>query len=78
MRAISEQPYNETLGRLLTEQEAGAFLGISFRTLQAWRVQGVGPNFCKIGRMVRYRLTDLVRWTDGQTRASTSDVAAPR
>lgn len=59
--------------RLLHEQEAAKFLSLSVRTLQAWRVRGGGPRFCKLGRSVRYRHDDLVAWVDEQSRASTSD-----
>jgi excisionase family DNA binding protein len=58
---------------LLYEQEAAHFLSLSVRTLQAWRVRGGGPRFCKIGRAVRYRRSDLATWVDAQIRTSTSD-----
>ena len=59
------------------EHEAGRYLGgetapISQRTLQRWRLEGVGPAFLKLGRLVRYRKSDLDRWVDAQRRASTS------
>ena len=66
----------DALARLFTEHEAAHFLGVSFRTLQAWRVRGGGPRFCKIGRIVRYRQTDLAAWVESRSRASTSDAVA--
>lgn len=66
----------DVLRRLLAEREAAEFLGVSFRTLQAWRVRGGGPRFCKIGRTVRYRPSDLTIWVEGQARESTSHAAA--
>ena len=59
------------------ERDAGRYLGgekapISQRTLQRWRLEGFGPKFLKLGRLVRYRRSDLDRWVDAQLRTSTS------
>ncbi len=59
------------------ERDAGKYLGgerhpVSERTLQRWRLEGVGPKFLKLGRLVRYRKSDLDSWSDAQLRASTS------
>jgi predicted DNA-binding transcriptional regulator AlpA len=59
------------------ERDAGKYLGgertpVSQRTLQRWRLEGVGPKFLKLGRLVRYRKSDLDRWADAQLRTSTS------
>lgn len=64
--------------RLLNEQEAADFLSISFRTLQAWRVRGGGPRFCKIGRAVRYRRADLVAFAGANTARTTTEADAKR
>ena len=66
-----------TDARVFGEHEAGVYLGgekapISQRTLQRWRLEGVGPEFLKLGRLVRYRKYDLDRWSDAQLRSSTS------
>lgn len=57
---------------ILDETEAAQFLRISTRTLQAWRVQGRGPRFHKVGRLCRYSRAELESWLDSQTRTSTS------
>jgi hypothetical protein len=41
-------------------------------TLEIWRVQGRGPKYIKVGRLVRYRESDLDAWLEGRTRTSTS------
>ena len=33
--------------------------GISFRTLERWRWEGIGPAYLKIGGRVVYRLEDI-------------------
>ncbi len=68
MRVDEDAPY----GLLRTEDEAAAFLNLSNRTLQAWRVRGCGPKFRKLGRAVRYRLEDLETFVNENVRRSTS------
>lgn len=53
--------------------DAAARLGVETATLDNWRWSGRGPAFVKVGRLVRYRLSDLADWLDQQTRTSTSD-----
>jgi phage terminase Nu1 subunit (DNA packaging protein) len=50
--------------RLLTPEELGEILGgLSNRTLQDWRRQGIGPDFVTLsGKMVRYRPQAVDRW----------------
>ena len=50
----------ETSSALLTERQASQFLGaVAMRTLQAWRRQGRGPAYVKLGRRVAYAIADL-------------------
>jgi excisionase family DNA binding protein len=60
------------LESLLTETQAAPVIGVSPRTLQAWRVRGGGPPFVKAGRNVRYRPADLQAWMTDRTRTSTA------
>jgi hypothetical protein len=64
----------------LTENQAADFLGVSVRTLQAWRVRGGGPRYLKIGRSVRYQRRELVAFQKAHTVSSTTGIsgAAPR
>lgn len=39
---------------MLNEREVAARLGISVKTLQAWRLARKGPTYSKLGRAVRY------------------------
>ncbi len=46
--------------RRLSEREAAAYLGpVSVRTLQDWRVRGIGPAYAKLGKRVAYDVSDL-------------------
>lgn len=57
---------------ILCERDAAAYLQISPRTLQSWRVSGKGPAYLKLGSSVRYNREALTRWLDAQTYASTA------
>lgn len=59
-----------------TEMQAAIFLGVSVRTLQAWRLRGAGPPYCKIGRAVRYQRRALVKFQEKHTVSSTTEADA--
>jgi excisionase family DNA binding protein len=59
--------------RLITEREAADLLTLSVKTLRNWRLSGYGPPHLKVGRLVRYRLSDLKAWLKTCERASTSN-----
>jgi len=59
---------------LLDEKEAGAFLGLTARTLQKMRQRGGGCKFIRISsRCLRYRRIDLREYAEARIHCSTSD-----
>jgi predicted DNA-binding transcriptional regulator AlpA len=59
---------------LLTEAQAGSYIGYSQRTLAGWRYKGGGPVYIRVSATsVRYRLSDLEAWIAERRRRSTSD-----
>jgi predicted DNA-binding transcriptional regulator AlpA len=46
-------------------------LAIKLSTLAAWRVRGGGPKFTKVGRCVRYRISDVESWLASRGRENT-------
>jgi hypothetical protein len=58
---------------LLTPKEAAAVLKVSLSWLAKARMRGDGPPYTRIGRSIRYRQEDLVEWTKGRRRLSTSE-----
>lgn len=56
-----------------TEAVAAQLNGPSPRTLERWRMQGLGPKFIKVGRRVLYRQSAVERWLDQQTRSHTNE-----
>ena len=53
---------------LLTENEASEILNCTKAALRRWRRERRGPDFIKIGRLVRYRESDLLDFIDINTR----------
>ena len=46
---------------LLDTEDAGTFLAISAKTLQAWRCKGRGPKWIRFSKgCVRYKRRDLI------------------
>ena len=64
---------NESNGHYLSTREAAAWLCLSPRTLDRYRVSGAGPVFHRFGSRVRYLLADLEAWASARRRVSTSD-----
>ena len=63
---------------LLNQKQAARVLGISERTLERHRVAGTGPRWARLGRLVRYRQSDLMAWVDSNLRLSTSEIVVSR
>lgn len=45
--------------------------GLSVATLNTWRTLGRGPKFVRVGRLIRYRVSDLDAWLQSRTVNST-------
>jgi predicted DNA-binding transcriptional regulator AlpA len=52
---------------LIDEKQLCADLGISSVTATKWRAKAAGPPFIKVGRLVRYRRTDVEAWLASRT-----------
>jgi predicted DNA-binding transcriptional regulator AlpA len=52
---------------LIDEKQLCAELGISSVTTTKWRAKAAGPPFIKVGRLVRYRRTDVEAWLASRT-----------
>ena len=56
---------NAAKEKLLTTRQAGAYLKMSFRTLEGWRLEGRGPEFIRLEkRLVRYELNTLKAYAE--------------
>jgi predicted DNA-binding transcriptional regulator AlpA len=57
----------------LTAAQAASILGLAPSTLAKLRLTGNGPTYCKLGRRVVYRRTDLEAWLESRVARDTSD-----
>jgi excisionase family DNA binding protein len=57
----------------LTPTEAAQYLRSSRSTLAKLRVYGGGPTFCRLGRAIRYRQSDLDEFMNRSAARSTSE-----
>jgi predicted DNA-binding transcriptional regulator AlpA len=57
----------------LTEIEAAGRLGLKVATLRAWRHQGRGPAFLRLGRAIRYLSSDLDEFVQANRHRPTTD-----
>jgi len=46
----------------MTEKEVAGQLNVGLASLRRWRLEGRGPQFVKVGALVRYRPEDLEQW----------------
>ncbi len=52
---------------LMTTQQAASYLNVAVSTLEHWRSEGRGPAYVRLGSNVRYRVTDVDAYVQGQT-----------
>lgn len=64
--------------RLINEHDVAASCSISVLTLRKWRVQKRGPQYIKIGALVRYRPEDVDAWIAEQQSPSVAVSEAAR
>jgi excisionase family DNA binding protein len=62
-----------SVDQLVDGKTAAKLLNLSVRTLERHRVAGTGPRFARLGRLVRYRQSDIDEWVQSSLRTSTSD-----
>lgn len=56
---------------LVDEREAAPIIGVKPATLSVWRTTGrYNLPYIKVGRLVRYRRSDLAAWLESRTRES--------
>ena len=50
----------------LTTDQLAERLGLAPITVETWRKRGKGPPYVRLGRAVRYRISDVEAWAESQ------------
>jgi excisionase family DNA binding protein len=58
---------------LLSIDDVADYLGVSVTTIYDWRVAGKGPRAIKVGRHLRFAVSDLMAWVGAQREARPGD-----
>ena len=64
------------LPELLTETQVSTIFNVSVNTLRYWRHCGDGPNYIKMGRLVRYHADELESYVQRKTCVSKARATA--
>lgn len=80
LKAVVDKPQNPTplFAEWMSSSKAAGYTDSSVSTLAKLRLKGGGPRFCRIGRAIRYRRSDLDEWLVASSRRSTSDTGEGR
>lgn len=54
------------ISRLMNDKQAAKFLDVGLQTLRNWRFLRKGPDYHKLGRAVRYRERDLLKYLESR------------
>lgn len=54
--------HHDDLERLMTVDEVADYLSVPVNTLYQWRHKGTGPTAFRVGRFLRYDLTEVRDW----------------
>jgi len=57
---------------MLDEREAAAYLGISASAMRKWRARQCGPKYARLGRIIRYRQSDMDAFVESRIIAADS------
>ena len=52
---------------LISVNELAQYLGVPIDTIYKWNHSGTGPRFAKVGRHVRYRMSDVECWLNDRS-----------
>ncbi|MDJ0348428.1 helix-turn-helix domain-containing protein [Cryobacterium sp. PH29-G1] len=61
----SERLFGLGLEPVLTTSELAEYLGVQVQAIYDLRTDGRGPSGIRVGREIRYRVSDVRLWLDG-------------
>lgn len=63
----------EATDKLMNEKDLATRWGVTTKTLQLWRAEGIGPNFSVLGKnTVRYRIEDVLAYEEERLQQKTN------
>jgi predicted DNA-binding transcriptional regulator AlpA len=65
----------DNIDRWLSRSELADRFGLPIKTLAQWACKGTGPRYARMGRHVRYRLSDVIDWQNHRLDAGHTDDA---
>ena len=74
VQTVVNNPHTVSKPRLIDTVQLAEYLGNEVNTCEGWRLKGIGPQYIKVGRLVRYRIENVDQWIESQTRNSTCEV----
>jgi predicted DNA-binding transcriptional regulator AlpA len=63
--------------RWLSRQQLADRYGLPVKTPAQWASKGTGPRYARIGRHVRYRLSDVIAWEAERLESHAPSAARP-
>ncbi len=68
MSNINQTNTNHDNDKLLTTDQTAEYLGVGKETLNVWRAtKRYNIPYIKVGKLIKYRKSDLDRWLDERT-----------
>ncbi len=58
---------------LLDVAELAAYLGVPVSTVYDWRSRGLGPRAYRLGKHLKFAVSDVRTWVEGQREGSSSE-----
>ena len=56
--------------QLLNEEQTAKSLDVTKSALRRWRREKRGPRYIKVGRLIKYRESDLESWVEQNTQST--------
>ena len=61
-----DAPADTRLPELVSARELAVYLGVPVSTIHYWRGKGEGPPGFMVGKRLRFRTEDVIRWLAGR------------
>lgn len=57
-------PQASSPDQLIDTEQLAAYLGVPVATIYDWRTRGIGPRAYRVGRHLRFSVTDVAEWIE--------------